>query len=137
MHGQNSSPSSVCGFSDYGSEDEGRAGKGYKVSMLGLPETCSTSDVRQMLSDLGVDVKDVNFIGVSGTAAAIFTNTQKAADELTVTCHLRVLRGQLVQCRPSRQSISLGYRAKQVPNSMVAMAQLFRSMSPKGALRSP
>ena len=54
-----------------------------------------------MLADLGGSVGEINFVGVRGTRAAVFLNSHKAAEDLVIACHLRVLRGSLLRCRLS------------------------------------
>lgn len=46
-------------------------------------------------------MQEVNFVGVRGPRAAIFMNSRKAAEDLVLACHLRVLRGSLVRCKTS------------------------------------
>ena len=98
-----SSPfSSVCGFSDYGSDNEDRCGRGYKVNISGLPENCSKDMLSQMLSDFEVRLEEINFIGVRSQQAAVFANSHDSADQLVTACHLRVARGCIIRCRLSR-----------------------------------
>jgi len=99
---ETSSFSSVCGFSDYGRDDEDRCGRGCKVNMSGLPENCSRSALLQMLSDFDVNLEEINFTGVRARRAAIFVNSPKSAHEFVTACHLRTTRGNLLHCRLSR-----------------------------------